>query len=84
MSRFIIAALLIASVFCQENYVEKYVSPCPGAISSDSTYHSFLVKSFDKDGDLMKNCKIEYFSDVKSVADSGCKDEHNACVVSRM
>ena len=54
MTRLLVAILLFAAVFCEDKYIEKYVSPCPGAISSNSgksTYNEFLnttLQSFIK------------------------------------
>ena len=84
MSRTLVAILLIASVLCKEDYVEKYVSPCPGAISGNSTYNTFLVESFKKEGNLMMNCTLEYFKNVTAIGNSGCNEKHKECVVSLM
>ena len=87
MPRFLVAILLLATVLCEEAYIEKYVSPCPGAISSNatkSTYNEFLNTAFSQDAGLMKNCKLEYFEKIGDISSSGCTEEHKECVVSQI
>ena len=82
MSRIWIALLLVSAVLCEEEAIEKYVSACPGAIAKeDSTYSQFLRSTFAENGNLMSKCKVEYFSNVTSIASNGCMEEHNDCVV---
>ena len=87
MPRLLVAILLLATVLCEEAYIEKYVSPCPGAISSNSgksTYNEFLNKTFSQDRGLMKDCSVEYFKTVSDISKSGCTEEHKTCVVSQV
>ena len=73
--------LLVASVvLCEDSAtrIKKYETPCPGAFHGESsTYKTLVDKYANASGELITQCPLEYFTDLKADSDDGRKK----CVV---